>query len=185
MLLENYNEPVNIYYVLWFKFVVGGLYLWKLLSRDFSNISFWPDSVLSGYPIDIYTSGYVLTTGVPPFFDIATFHFIHYFLPFPNSNVLSLIQLFAIALSGLLIFAPPKYSRLIAIFLYISVSYLWGFVFRLGQDIDAVFLIQASLLVYCLLPPTFFPSPLFLLPAGVLFDTPALAAISAASTCCS
>ncbi len=151
-LVENFNEPVNVYYVIWFKFILGVLYLWKLLSRDFSNISFWPDSVLSGYPIDIYSQDYILTTGVPPLFDIVTFHFVHYVLPFPNSDVLSLLQFCAIGLSFLLIFALPKYSRLIAIFLYIIVSYLWGFVFRLGQDIDAVFLVQGSLLVYCLLP---------------------------------
>ena len=37
LLLRNFNEPVNFYYVHWFKSIVSILYLWKLLSRDFSN----------------------------------------------------------------------------------------------------------------------------------------------------
>lgn len=151
-LAANFNEPVNSCYILWFKIIVGFLYLWKLLSRDFSNISFWPESVLSGYPIDIYKPDYILTTGIPPFFDIATFHFIHYIAPFPSQQILILLQYIAIGLSLLLIFVSPKYGRIAAILLYVVVSYLWGFVFRLGQDIDAVFLIQGSLLMYCLLP---------------------------------
>ena len=152
LLIKNFNEPVNFFYIMWFKFVIGSLYLWKLLSRDFSNIAFWPDKLLSGYPIDIYTPDYTLTTGIPPFFDIVTFHFIHYVIPFPNQQLFGWIQFFAIAASSLLIFVSPKYGRITGIFLYVLVAYLWGFIFRLGQDIDAVFLIQGSLLVYCLLP---------------------------------
>ena len=152
MLVKNFNEPVNVYYIVWFKLILGGLYSWKLLSRDFSNISYWPASVLSGYPIDIYSPNYMLTTGIPPLFDIVTFHFIHYVLPFPNANALSLVQFVALAASCIFILSPPKYSRFVGILLYLTASYLWGFVFRLGQDIDAVFLLQGSLLVYCLLP---------------------------------
>ena len=48
--------------------------------------------------------------------------------------------------------SPATYSRFFAVILYVVVAYLWGFVFRLGQDIDAVFLIQSSLLMFVLLP---------------------------------
>jgi hypothetical protein len=152
LLLRNFNEPVNFYYVHWFKSIVSILYLWKLLSRDFSNIALWPVSVLAGYPIDIYLPDYMLFTGITPFFDLVTFHFIHFFIPFPSEYILSMLQNSAIFLSIILIFSPLKYSRVIAISLFILVSYLWGFVFRLGQDIDAVFLIQSSLLIYAILP---------------------------------
>ena len=33
LILNNYNSPINFYFVYWFKFIVGILYLWKLLSR--------------------------------------------------------------------------------------------------------------------------------------------------------
>ncbi len=149
---KNYHEPVNFYYVYWFKLIIGILYIWKLLSRDFSNIALWPVSVISGYPIDIYNPDYILFFAIPPFFDLVTFHFIHYFFSFPSEATLSLLQYVAIAMSILLIFSSLRYSRALAIFLYIIVSYLWGFVFRLGQDIDAVFLVQSLLLVYAILP---------------------------------
>ncbi|WP_435166723.1 hypothetical protein [Candidatus Pelagibacter bacterium nBUS_28] len=152
LILNNYNSPINFYFVYWFKFIIGILYLWKLLSRDFSNIALWPVSVISGYPVDIYHPDYLLFMGIAPFFDLVTFHFIHYFISYPSEGIFSLLQNIAIFLSILLIFSPLRYSRITAIFLYFVVSYLWGFVFRLGQEIDAVFLIQSSLLVYALLP---------------------------------
>ena len=46
LLLRNFNEPVNFYYVHWFKSIVSILYLWKLLSRDFSN---YPKKKGGGY----------------------------------------------------------------------------------------------------------------------------------------
>lgn len=152
LLIRNFNEPVNVYYIIWLKIIIGTLYLWKLLSRDFSNISYWPESVLAGYPVDIYPPDFLLTTGVSPFFDIVTFHFIHYFCPFPTLNILQVIQFAAIILSFLIIITPPRFARSVGMILYVVVAYLWGFVFRLGQEIDAVFLLQGSLLVYCLVP---------------------------------
>lgn len=151
-LIENYKQPVNATYFFWVKFILGSLYLWKLLSRDFSNIALWPENVIFGYPFDIYPPDFILTTGIFPLFDLVTFHFIHWILPLPSSDMFFYIQVMGIFLSMLFIISPGRYSRLIAISLYIIVAYLWGFVFRLGQDIDAVFLIQSSLLVFALLP---------------------------------
>lgn len=151
-LINNYNQPVNELYYYWVKLILGMLYLWKLLSRDFSNLAFWPKSVMSGYPIDIYSPDYILTTGVFPIFDLASFHFVHWVLPYPNSDIFSCIQVLGIFFSILFIFSPAKHSRKVATILYVVVAYLWGFVFRAGQDIDAVFLIQSSLLMFVLLP---------------------------------
>jgi hypothetical protein len=151
-LKTNFYAPINIYFVYWVKFIIGSLYLWKLLSRDFSNIAFWPQSVVSGYPVDIYPPDYILTTGIFPFFDLVTFHFVHWVLPYPSGNLISIIQVAAIFLSVVFIVSPLKISRASAILLYILVAYLWGFVFRLGQDIDAVFLLHGALLAFCLLP---------------------------------
>ena len=148
---DNYNEPVNKYYFYWFKFILGSLYLWKLLSRDFSNLAFWPQDVISGYPIDIYSHDYLLSTGVPILFDLTNFHFIHYFIPYPTELVFQVLQNLAIIFSIFFIFSNEKISRYIAIIFYILISYLWGFIFRLGQEIDAVFLLQGSLLIFALL----------------------------------
>lgn len=148
--LLNFNENVDIRQFYWMKFWIGLLFLWKLLSRDFGNITYWPESVLSGYPIDIYRSGYILITGVPILFDIATLHFIHWFSFYPDPFS---VQIIAMILSVLFILAPVNKTRIVAIFLYASLIYLWGFVFRLGQDIDAVFLLLGSLFIFCLIKP--------------------------------
>ena len=151
-LVENFRQPVNAAYYFWVKAILGSLYLWKLLSRNFQNVALWPKDVTLGYPIDIYTPDYVLSTAVFPIFDLVTFHFIHWVLPLPTKDIFSYIQALAIFFSILFILSPKKYSRSIAVVLYVVVSYLWGFVFRLGQDIDAVFLLQSTLLVFALLP---------------------------------
>ena len=53
-LIDNFNQPVNAVYYYWVKIILGTLYLWKLLSRGFSNVALWPKDVALGYPIDIY-----------------------------------------------------------------------------------------------------------------------------------
>ena len=131
---------------------MGGLYLWKLLSRDFSNIALFPESVISGYPIDIYSPDWILPMAIPPFFDLTNFHFIHYFLPTPDELIFTILQNLTIFLAIVFMFANGKVSKFVGIIFYILISYLWGFVFRLGQEIDAVFLLQGTLFVYCILP---------------------------------
>jgi hypothetical protein len=151
-LRSNYEEPVTRIYFYWIKAIIGSLYIWKLLSRDFSNVSIWPESVLAGYPVDIYKPDYVLTTGVWPIFDISSFHFIHWVLPWPSASNLQTVQILAVLSASVFIFCSEKYTQAAAVCFYALISYLWGFVFRLGQDIDAVFLIQGSLLMFAIIP---------------------------------
>lgn len=150
----NYNEPVDKRYFYYLKFILGSLYIWKLLSRNFSNFGEWPVTVISGYPIDIYPPDYMLITAVPILFDLVTFHFIHFFIPWPQGDTLELVQIAAVLSALVFIFSSEKYTRLSAIIFFILVSYLWGFVFRLGQDIDAVFLLQGCLLMFAVTPLT-------------------------------
>lgn len=151
-LRENYQEPVTKIYFYWVKVVIGGLYIWKLLSRDFSNISIWPEAVLVGYPIDIYKPDYVLTTGVWPLFDICSFHFIHWILPWPSASGLLVLQILALLAAMVFIFCGERHTQAAAACFYVIIAYLWGFVFRLGQDIDAVFLLQGALLMFAVIP---------------------------------
>lgn len=149
---QNYKEPVDRRYFYYLKFILGYLWIWKLLSRNFSNFSEWPVSVLSGYPIDIYQPDYMLTTAVPILFDLASFHFVHYLVPWPQADILMFLQYMAVVSGALFVVASERYTRITAIVFYVLVSYLWGFVFRLGQDIDAVFLLQGCLLMFAILP---------------------------------
>ena len=97
-LRRNYEESVTKAYFYWVKAVVGGLYIWKLLSRDFTSVSIWPESVLAGYPVDIYKPDYVLTTAIWPIFDVSSFHFIHWILPWPSEPYLLAVQIFLLSL---------------------------------------------------------------------------------------
>lgn len=151
-LISNFYEDVNHLQFWWMKFWIGFLFIWKLLSRDFGNIHYWPENVINGYPIDIYQNGYVLLTAIPIIFDLVTFHFVHWFKVFPN---LEILQTTAITLSILFIISPIRLTQYISIFLYLNLIYLWGFVFRLGQDIDAVFLLLGSLFVFCCVKPIY------------------------------
>jgi len=149
---ENFYEPVDETYFFWWKFWLGGLFIWKLLSRDFSNIALWPASVISGYPVDIYNpNDYVQLTAIPPFFDLVTGHFVHWIVPFPSAYILGLVQTSAVIFAISFVCSPTRYSRLIGIIFYLHITYLWGFVYRLGQDIDAVFLLQGTLFIFCFL----------------------------------
>ncbi len=147
--LQQHLSPLVAHQI---KAVVGLILLFKLNSRDFTNFALWPDSVLLGYPIDIYPPDYVLTTGVFPFFDLVSFHFVHWFLPVPSATVFFYLQSTAIILSLLLVLAPIAFTRVLAVPLFILITYLWGFVYRGGQDIDAMFLITGALLIMAALP---------------------------------
>lgn len=147
-IIDQYNQPKNVFTLWQIKTILGLILIYKLLSRDFSNFALWPEAVLMGWPFDIYSSGYVLLTGIPIFYDLLTFHFIHFFLDLPNAIILSILQNLLIFLSLMLIISPIKYLRVISIFIYILCIYLWGFTYRSGQDVDAMFLIQGSLFIF-------------------------------------
>ena len=147
-IIDQYNQPKNILTIWQIKLVLGSILIYKLLSRDFSNFAFWPHEVLFGWPFDIYSSGYIYLTGIPIIFDLLTFHFIHFFISFPSVNILVLLQKLLIFFTIIFMFSPIKFLRLISILIYILCLYLWGFTYRAGQDIDAMFLLQGSLFVF-------------------------------------
>jgi hypothetical protein len=139
--------------VLWqIKVVCAVVLVYKLLSRDFSNFGFWPESVLLGYPFDIYTPDYILLTAIPPLFDLTTFHFIHWFIPLPSAEQFYFLQNILILAAIALAVSPIRYTRMLGIVVYVICIYLWGFVYRAGQEIDAMFLIQGCLFVLAVIP---------------------------------
>ena len=153
LLLESYNQNVTIKYFYFAKLVLSSLFIWKILSRDFSNFGLWPQSVLAGYPYDIYPPDATLIMGIPGIFDLATFHWIHYFISWPSVVAFQVLQLLVIIALVLFAFCSIRLTRIFAVLSYIPIMYLWGFLFRLGMDIDAVFLLQMVLLNFVILKP--------------------------------
>jgi hypothetical protein len=62
------------------------------------------------------------------------------------------VQVLAVLAAVIFVFCGEKVTQITAACFYIMIAYLWGFVFRLGQDIDAVFLIQGTLLMFVIIP---------------------------------
>ena len=142
---RNYSQHVSIKYLYFAKIILELLFIWKILSSDFSNIAFWPTSFIAGYPYDIYPPCYTFLMGIPGIFDLATFHWIHYIDQWPNSYTLDLLQKIIVLFLLFFVISPIRFTRIDSIFCYIFIMYLWGFIFSLGQDIDAVFLLQGIL----------------------------------------
>jgi len=139
--------------VVWqIKVICAVVLVYKLLSRDFSNLGLWPESVLLGYPVDIYPPNYILLTAIPPIFDLISFHFIHWFVPIPNISQFYVLQHTLIIAAVALAISPLRYTRMIAVVVYVLCMYLWGFIYRAGQDIDAMFLLQGCFLVLAMIP---------------------------------
>ena len=151
-ILTAFRQPMPEFQVWQIKVVLALILIYKLLSRDFSSLALWPESVLWGYPVDIYSPDYINVTAVPPIFDLVTFHFIHYLLPIPSEFGFNLIQYILIFLALILAISPLRFTRLVACVTYVLCVYLWGFVYRGGQEIDAMFLIQGALLVLAVIP---------------------------------
>ena len=123
------------------RIIVAVFFIWKLLSRDFGFYGTVPPEVFRFYPVNIYpASSYVLTTGLPVISELATFHWIHWFVPRPGVTGFRIIQGFAVGLLVLLAIWGRGPRRSIAVLTYCVLIYLWGHLFLAGQDVDAVLL---------------------------------------------
>lgn len=143
---HGYDLDVNIA-----RIVVSTFFIWKLLSRDYGFYGTVPSGVFPFYAINIYPlDSYVLLTGIPIISELATFHWIHFIIPYPNEWVLRFIQGLAITFLVLhVIFGRGPY-RCISIGSYCTIVYLWGFLFIGGQEIDSILLYFGLLLILTL-----------------------------------
>ncbi len=140
--LPGYDFNLNIIRVL-----VSSFFIWKLLSRDYGFYGSLPENIFSFYPISIYPPhSIILLTGLPILTDILTFHWIHWFLPRPGVEILSLIQDITIFFLFLHIFVGKGPRSLVSIICYSMLIYLWGYLFITGQDVDCIFLYFGTLL---------------------------------------
>lgn len=133
----------------WLITVVSIFFLWKLFSRDFTIFSYVPFWALERIPFFTYNPEQAFFI-----FDllyvtkIVTFHWIHEFIPFPNAEALEVIRYICILSFLCIIFFGRGPKKIFAITSYMTTSYLWGYIFRTGQEIDAIFLPMGILFCY-------------------------------------
>ena len=139
--ISKYNTPGFDFDVNCVRIFVCAFFIWKLLSRDFSFYATVPEGIFHFYPFKIYpSSSYILTMGLPIISEIATFHWIHWFVPRPSEFGYQLIQGCAVVLLLVTMVWGRGPRRIFSIGCYILLIYLWGHLFLAGQEIDAVLL---------------------------------------------
>lgn len=137
--LATYNAPGYDFNINVARLFVCAFLIWKLFSRDYGFFGTVPEELFYFYPYQLYPMDkWILWTGLPVIQELLTFHWIHWILPHPSVNVLRGIQAAAmLSLACLAVFGKgPKSAILIVT--YSLLIYLWGYLFLLGQDIDAV-----------------------------------------------
>lgn len=168
--LSKYDTPHNDFHVNLVRIFVGLFFAWKVLSRDFGFMGILPPDFFYFYPIQTYRpSDIILTTGVPVLMEIVTLHWIHWFTGMPSESVLTWLG-YALATLGvsLAVFGRGPY-RVLAAATYLLATYLWGFMFLSGQEVDSVFLYFGMLLIVTV--ASYSDAPIWRLPA--LFRAPA------------
>ena len=143
--------PAPNFFVDQFRIIVTGYFIYKLLSRDFSLFGRLPDFLMDNYPWD--SQGWVWYPLSPGWLvDIGTFHFIYWVLPFPSAAMMTGIQFATIGvLAAVLLFGRGP-RGLLALSSFVLLSHLWGFYWRTGADVDAVWVQLQLILWYGLLP---------------------------------
>ncbi|WP_439810714.1 hypothetical protein QCN28_15710 [Bordetella bronchiseptica] len=147
--LKVFRTPVAEVDASFARWVIYGYFIYKLLSRDFSTFGEIPRFLLDLYPVDVYGKSFLALMGTQVVTDLATFHWIHWVLPFPSSGQLQFVQWLATGFCVATCLLGRGPFRIFAIGSYVLLMYLWGFMFRSGSDIDAVFLGLSSALFYC------------------------------------
>lgn len=149
--LRKFDTPHNDFHLNLIRIFVGIFFAWKIMSRDFAFMGTLPRDFFYFYPYQIYSWDSIpYITGVPWLMELVTFHWIHWIVGFPSERVLATVQLgAALLMVALAVFGRGR-RRVIAISAYIVATYLWGFIFLSGQEVDAVMLYFGSLGILCL-----------------------------------
>ena len=149
---QSYYQPQPNIDILVARLFVCFLFAWKLLSRNFdfygfvpSDVALFPSQVYSAESIKLWTGNWFTT-------DILTFHFIHYVIPYFGPSTLSAIQFFALLFVIAYAFVGDRFGKWLAISVYILLIYLWGYIFRMGQEVDAISLYFGMLLTLIVSP---------------------------------
>ncbi len=145
--LNNFRKPSSGLNILIAQTIVILFFLWKFNSRDFSFFSY---GIEPYYPIEIYDiRNYKIFTGFKFLQDLVSFHWIHWFLSYPESDqFFSILKYFTnFFLIFTLIFGLNY--RFINIILYFLLVYQWSYIIFQGQEIDSVSIYFGVLLIFC------------------------------------
>jgi hypothetical protein len=142
---ELFYSPKPAVSALWLRIIVFGFLAYNLLSRDWTVFAYASDLVLSMVPS--VRTGRIL--GVEFIIDIASFHWVHWFLPMPGIATLKILQFSGVFLCFLVVLFGRGRYNLLAIATYILLSYLWGFIWRSGAAHDGVTLLLQISFIYC------------------------------------
>lgn len=134
----------------WIRVIVFSALIYKLLSRDFTSYGTMPEFLMQAYPADIFAihRGYSVM-GVWWLVDLVTGHWVHWILPIPSAKLLGIIQCLTVFLCGMVIFFGRGPKRIFAVGTYILLSYIFGYIWRSGGEVDAVFIQLTVALFYC------------------------------------
>lgn len=140
--LNAYNQPIQPFNLVYIRVFICLFFIWKMLSRDYAFFATIPDGVFYFYPIQIYNE-YMQLTGLPIISELINFHWLHWLFGYPDSLVLNLLQYGVLGSLGLYALWG---GRVLGVINFCILTYLWGFVYLMGQEIDSVFLYFGVLL---------------------------------------
>lgn len=146
-LLFSKKPAVDVAYM---RILLFGFFIYKLLSRNFSIFGTAPTAMLTMYP----HRNYEWATGIAnlafqPIVDLGSFHWIHWFIPLPGEATLTVVYWAAIIACTCVVLLGRGPGHLFAISAYILLSYLWGFMWRSTNDVDAIYIPLQLALLYC------------------------------------
>lgn len=147
--LNQFRLPAHELDMSFARWIIFGFFIYKLLSRDFTTFAYMPDFLMNSYPAYIFGPNFYALMGTQFFTDLASFHWIHWFITLPDASTLFVLQWLTITLCALTcVFGRGPHNSL-AIITYVFVSYMWGYMWRTCNEVDAVFLALGCMLVYC------------------------------------
>lgn len=138
-----------IVYIFYARALLFAFFIWKLLSRDYRLFTFGSDNVLNVYSVDTFTAYQNYTfMGRGWLVDLVNFHWLHWFLPLPNYQIMEVIYFSTIVVCAVNIIVGRGKFNVFSIAAFCLLTYLWGFNWRTGADVDAIFIpLQASLVM--------------------------------------
>jgi len=153
-IVDSFNkkmyEVAPASFIGWTRIVILSFLLYKFLSRDYSVFGLLPESLAIAYPANVFhpLDSYVLL-GFKWIVDFFTFHWIHWFVSFPSEATLYYLQLFLEFMLVITLFFGGGYKKINYLIIYILGMYFLGFLFRMGSDIDEIFVqMQIVLLLF-------------------------------------
>ncbi len=139
--VKSIFSPISELRLHYIRIFICLFFVYKILSRDFSVFELFEKSNLSLYPKDMYPMDRAFYLFTPDFLtDLVTFHWIHWFVPIKNEAWINFAQYATVIFLILFAIVGPGPRRSFGVISISLIFYLWGFLWKNGQDIDAIFI---------------------------------------------